>query len=154
MANFTCTKHGDLANQIALYWQKQTEREINAKSWFMAALALGSALEAMLYAYFIIWSGDEGNDPAKDDEIPDDLVMHDLIEAARQVDLLTPVKFKDRFGEHAVENVIAEIRRMRNNIHAGVALRNGFDPARFGKKEFNRLYEIFHVVMDNWERKL
>jgi hypothetical protein len=154
MANFTCTKHGDLANQIALYWQKQTEREIKAKSWFMAALALGSALEAMLYAYFIIWSGDESNDPAKDDEIPDDLVLHDLIEASRQVDLLTPVKFKDKFGEHAVENVIAEIRRMRNNIHAGVALRNGFDPAKFDEKEFNRLYEIFHVVLDNWEPKL
>jgi hypothetical protein len=154
MANFTCTKHGDLANQIALYWQEQTEREIKAKSWFMAALALGSALEAMLYAYFIIWSGDEGNDPGKDDEIPDDLVLHDLIEAAKQVDLLTPVKFKDKFGEHAVENVIAEIRSMRNNIHAGVALRSGFDPAKFGEKEFDRLYEIFRVVADNWERKL
>jgi len=154
MAKFTCTKHDDLANKIALYWQKQTAREIKAKSWFMAALALGSALEAMLYAYFIIWSGDEGNHPAKDDEIPDDLVLHDLIEAAKQVDLLTPVKFKDKFGEHAVENVIAEIRRNRNNIHAGVALRNGFDPAIFGEKEFGRLYEIFRVVADNWERKL
>jgi hypothetical protein len=143
MANFTATKHGDLANKIALYWQKQTEREIEAKSWFMAALALGSALEAMLYGYFIIWSGDEGNDPAKDDEIPDDLVLHDLIKAAKHVDLLTPVKFKDKFGEHAVENVIAEIRLMRNNIHAGVALKNGFDPAKFGEKEFERLRKIF-----------
>ena len=154
MANFTATKHGDLANRIALYWQKQTEREVKAESWFMAALALGSALEAMLYAYFIIWSGGEGNDPAKDDEIPDDLVLHGLIEAARHVDLLTPVKFKDKYGEHAVENVIAEIRRMRNNIHAGVALRNGFDPAKFGKEEFERLRKIFDATMDNWERKL
>lgn len=154
MANFTCTKHGGLANKIAVYWQKQTEREIEAKSWFVAALALGSALEAMLYAFFIIWSGDEGNDPAKDEEIPDHWALHDLIEAAKQIDLLTPAKFKDRFGEHAVENVIPEIRRMRNNIHAGVALRNGFDPARFGKKEFERLHQIFRVVVDNWERKL
>jgi hypothetical protein len=154
MANFTCTKHGDLANEIALYWQKQTKREIQAKSWFMAALALGSALEGMLYAYFIIWTGDDGNDPVKDDEIPDDLVLHDLIEAAKQVDLLTPIKFKDKFGEHAVENVIAEIRHMRNNIHAGVALKNGFDPAKFSEKEFERLYEVFLVVLDNWERNL
>jgi hypothetical protein len=80
--------------------------------------------------------------------------LADLIEAARQVDLLTPVKFKDKYGDNAVENVIAEIRRMRNNIHAGVALRNGFDPAKFGEKEFKRLYEIFRMVVDNWERKL
>lgn len=53
----------------------------------------------------IIWSGDEGNDPEKDDEIPDDLVLHDLTEVPKQLDLLTPVKFK--FAEHAVENVIA-----------------------------------------------
>ena len=39
----------------------------------MAALALGSALEAMMYAYFIIWSGDDGNDPSRDAKIPDDL---------------------------------------------------------------------------------
>jgi hypothetical protein len=47
----------------------------------------------------IIWSGDEGNDPEKDDEIPDDLVLHDLTEVPKQLDLLTPVKFK--FAEHA-----------------------------------------------------
>jgi len=154
LAKFTATKHGDLANKIARYWQKQTEQEIEAKSWFMAALALGSALEAMLYAYFIIWSGDEGNDPTKDQKVPDCLALCDLIEAAKQVDLLSPVKFKDKFGEHAVENVITEIQRMRNNIHAGVALRNNFDPAEFTKKEYMRLQEIFYAVSHNWERKL
>jgi hypothetical protein len=152
MAKFTHTKHADLANKIALYWQKQTQREIKEKEWFMAALALGSALEAMLYVYFIIWTGNE--DPAKDEEIPNDWVLHDLIEAAKQVDLLSPAKFKDKFGEHGVENVIDEIRHMRNNLHAGVALRNNFDPSQFTEQEFKRLYEIFKVVMDNWERKL
>jgi hypothetical protein len=29
--------------------------------------ALGCLLAAWLYAYFIIWSGDDSNDPAKDD---------------------------------------------------------------------------------------
>ena len=42
----------------------------------MAALALESALEAMLYAYFIIWTGDE--DPAKDQRIPGDLALLDV----------------------------------------------------------------------------
>lgn len=154
MTKFTATKHGDLVNKIALYWQKQTEREVKAESWFMAALALGSALEAMLYGYFIIWSGDEGSDPAKDGEIPDDLTLHPLIKAATQADLLSPIKFKDKFGEHAVEGVIGEIQNMRNNIHAGVALSNGFDPAKFSKEEFMRLKEIFDAAIDNWERKL
>jgi len=154
MPNFICTKHADLANKIALYWQNQTQREIMAEEWFMAALALGSALEAMLYAYFIIWTGDGNSDPAKDEEVPDDLVLHDLTKAAKQVDLLTSVKFKDEFGEHAVETVIDEIRHMRNNIHAGVALKNGFDPAKFTKKDFERLNGIFLAVLDNWERNL
>jgi len=154
MAKFICTQHADLANKIALYWQKQTQREIKAEQWFMAALALGSALEAMLYAYFIIWSGDEGNNPTKDDEIPDNLVLHDLITAAKQADLLTSVKFKGKFGEHAIETVIDEIRHMRNNLHAGVALKKGFDPEKFTKQNFERLYDTFLAVLDNWERHL
>src|SRR5271157_917977 len=110
MPRFTCTKHGDQANDLVLHWRRQTEREVKARSWFMAALALGSALEAMMYAYFIIWSGDNGNDPSKDEKIPDDLVLFDLIEAAKQIDLLSSIKFKNKFGEHAVEDVITEIR--------------------------------------------
>lgn len=42
--------------------------------------------------------------------------------------MLTPIKFKDKFGDHAVQDVVHEIRHMRNNIHAGVALRKKFDP--------------------------
>lgn len=152
MAKFTHTKHGDLANKIALYWQKQTQREIKAEEWFMAALALGSALEATLYAYFIIWTGDE--DPAKDQRIPGDLALFDLIGAAKHADLMTGVKFKDEFGEHAVEGVITEIQHMRNNVHAGVALKNGFDPAKFPKQDFERLNGIFLAFLDNWEKKL
>ena len=154
MAQFTCTKHGDQANELVLYWQRQTEREVKARSWFMAALALGSALEATMYAYFIIWSGDEGNDPSKDEEIPDDLVLFDLIKAAKHFDLLSSVKFKDKFGEHAVEDVITEIRHIRNNIHAGVALRNNFNPRKFKKKAYMRLQDIFDAVLDNYNRSL
>lgn len=80
-SKFTHTKHGDLAKKIALYWLNQTQGEIKAEEWFMAALALGSALEAMLYAYFIIWTGD--SDPAKDEEIPTDWVLCNLNEARR-----------------------------------------------------------------------
>ena len=120
----------------------------------MAALALGSALEAAMYAYFIIWSGDESNDPAKDEKIPDDMALFDLIEAAKQFDLLSPVRFKDKFGEHAVEGVILEISRMRNNVHAGAALRKNFNPAKFKKKDYVRLQDIFDAVIDTYNLHL
>lgn len=120
----------------------------------MAALALGSALEAMLYGYYVIWTGDEGNDPSKDERLSDRFVLHDLIEGAKKADLLSSVRFKDRFGEHAVEDVILEISRMRNNVHAGAALRNNFNPAKFTKEQFKRLQDIFSAVADNVELKL
>ena len=154
MAKFTCTKHGDQANDLVVYWRRQTKREVKARSWFMAALALGSALEAMMYAYFIIWSGDDGSDPAKDERVPDAMVLFDLIEAAKQFDLLSSIKFKDKFGEHAVEDVILEISRMRNNVHAGVALRKNFNPAKFTERQYMRLQDIFDAVADNYSRNL
>jgi hypothetical protein len=149
-----CPRISSQANELVLYWRRQTEREVKARSWFMAALALGSALEAMMYAYFIIWSGDDGNDPSKDEKIPGDLALFDLIEAAKQVDLLSSVKFKDKFGRHAVEDVITEIRHMRNNVHAGAALRNNFNPAKFKKRDYMRLQDIFDAVVDNYNRNL
>ena len=118
----------------------------------MAAMALGCLLEAFLYSYFIIWSGDDNNDPAKDEQIPDNLVLNDLLDAAKQADLLTPGKFKDEFGDHAVQDVVHELRHLRNNIHAGVALRGGFDPEKFKKKDYIRLKKIFAAVWDNFER--
>ncbi len=154
MAKFTCTLHGDQANALVLYWNKQHKREAKARQWFMTAMALGCLLEAWLYAYFIIWSGDDGSDPAKDEQIPDNWVLNDLLDAAKQVDVLTTVKFKDKFGDHAVQDVVHEIRHLRNNIHAGVALRKEFDPARFTKKDYTRLKKIFDAVWENFELAL
>jgi hypothetical protein len=154
MAKLTCTKHGDQATHLVLYWREQTEREVKAPSWFMAALALGSALEAVMYAYFIVWTGDEENDPAKDGKVPDDIALFDLIEPAKEFDLLSSVNFNGKFGEHAVEDVILEISHMRNNVHAGVALRKNFDPAKFTKRQYMRLQDIFDAVLDNYNRNL
>jgi hypothetical protein len=149
MAKFTSKKHADQVNDLVVYWREQNKREVEAGEWFMAALTLGSALEAMFYAYFIIWSGDD--DPSKDGQIPSRLALDDLIDGAKQIDLLTPVKFKDKFGEHAVQDVVHEIREMRNNIHAGAALRRGFEPGKFTKVKYMRLQDIFDAVVDNFE---
>lgn len=152
MAKLTCTVHGDQANALIHYWAEQHRREAQARQWFMAAMALGCLLEAFLYSYFIIWSGDDNNDPMKDEQIPDNLVLNDLLDAAKQADLLAPGKFKDEFGDHAVQDVVHELRHLRNNIHAGVALRKGFDPAKFTKKDYMRLKKIFAAIWDNFER--
>jgi len=66
----------------------------------------------------------------------------------------TTVKFKDVFGDHAVQDVEHEIRYLRNNIHAGVALRKGFNPAKFAKKDYTRLRKIFDAVWENIELAL
>jgi hypothetical protein len=50
MTKFTCTLHGDQANALVLYWNKQYKREAKARQWFMAAMALGCLLEAWLAA--------------------------------------------------------------------------------------------------------
>ena len=154
MANFTCTQHGDQANDLVAYWTKQHKVQVRAKQWFMAAVALGCMLEAMLYAYFIIWTGDDRNDPTEDEQIPDSLVLNDLLDAAKQLDLLASVKFKDKFGNHAVQDAVHEIRHLRNSIHAGVALRKNFDPAKFRKRDYARLRKICDAVWNNMELAL
>jgi hypothetical protein len=151
---FTCTQHGVQANALVTYWRERNEQEVREKQWFMAALTLGCALEAMLYAYFIIWSGDDNNDPAKDEQISVRLDLNDLLAAAKQIDLLTPVKFKDEFGDHAVHDVVHEIRSLRNNIHAGVALRKSFDPTTFKRDNYLRISRIFDAVVLNFELAL
>jgi hypothetical protein len=149
---FTCTNHGDRVNSLVAYWRDQNKREIEAGSWFMSALTLGSGLEALLYAYIIVWSGDD--DPVKDAEIASDLDLGKLIEAAKHFDLLSSAQFKDEFGCHTIEDVIDEIRKTRNNLHPGVALRNNFNPAQYTKEQYTRLAKIFDSVLDSIERNL
>jgi hypothetical protein len=43
---------------------------------------------------------------------------------------------------------------MRNNVHAGVALRRNFNPAKLTKEEYMRLQDIFDAVVDNFELAL
>jgi hypothetical protein len=88
----------------------------------------------------------------KDEQIPDNLGLNDLLDAAKQADLLAPGTFKDEFEDHAVQDVVHELRHLRNNIHAGVALRQGFDPVKFTKKDYTRLKKIFAAAWDNFER--
>lgn len=154
MGKFTCTQHGDQANALVTYWRQRHEHEAEQEQWFMAALALGFALEAILYGYFIIWSGDDKGDAAKDERIPVRWDLNELLGQAKQFDLLSAAKFKDEFGDHAVQDVVHEIRDIRNNVHAGVALRNNFDPATFKKQDYLRLARIFDAVIANFELAL
>ncbi len=54
----------------------------------------------------------------------------------------------------AVQDVVQEIRHIRNNIHAGVALKKNFNPAKLKKKDHARIERIFHAVLDNFNLAL
>jgi hypothetical protein len=84
-------------------------------------------------------------------EVPHKVAMDELIDAAKQFDLLNAVKFQE--SGHSVpcsvEHVIREIQEMRNNIHPAKALRKSFDPSSFDADNYRRLYLIYRTVLDN-----
>jgi hypothetical protein len=148
MALLTGTKHGDTANELMQFYQDEAKKLEAAGSYFMAAVALGAALETALLTFMLVeWDEDNGGEL----EIPDKVCLDELISAAKSFDLLNAVKFEDSRsqGARSVESVIREIQRMRNNLHAGKALRTGFNPASFGVTQYQRLRDIYGAVMDN-----
>lgn len=134
MGKLTGTKHADDATALVVFYRNQARRLQKSKSYFMAAVALGAALEAALLAVMLVeWDEDNGGEL----EIPDDVRLHDLIEAAKQFDLLSAAEFKETKKKPpcSVETVIHEIQATRNNLHAARALRKSFNPASLKARE-------------------
>jgi hypothetical protein len=148
MGTLTGTNHGDAANRLMAFYQQQADKLEAAGSYFMAALALGAALETALLAYMLVeWGEDNGGEL----EIPDDFALDDLIRAAKKFDLLNAVKFQEAEAvpTRSVEEVIQEIQWMRNNVHPAKALRKSFDPATFDAGQYRKLRGIYIAVTDN-----
>lgn len=148
MGALTGTTHGDQANALLAFYQDQAEKLEKAGLYFMAAVALGAALETALLTYMIVeWGEDNGGEL----KIPENVSLNDLIAAVNRFELLNAVKFKESelSGSHPVEMVIREIQSMRNNLHPGRALRNSFDPASFDNNKYQRLKKIYLAIMDN-----
>lgn len=148
MGHLTGTNHGDSVNALLNFYQSEADKLEASGSYFMAAVALGAALESALLGYMLVeWAEDNGGEL----QIPDDVSLDDLIIAAKKFDLLNAVKFQDSDAVPArsVEDVIQEIQWMRNNVHPAKALRKSFDPATFDSGQYRRLRGIYGTALDN-----
>ena len=148
MGKLTETKHADDATKLLTFYQNEANRLEASGSYFMAAVALGAALETALLLFMLVeWDEAEGVET----EIPDKVLLDELIKAAKEFDLLGAVKFQGvgQEGTRSVEDVIHEIQGMRNNLHPGKALRRCFDPAAFDAARYQRLRAIYLAVIDN-----
>ena len=82
MGKLTGTQHGDAANDlVAFYLEKVTALE-DAGEYFMAAVALGFAVETSILTYLLVEFADDNGGEL---EIPDSVNMSELIEAANQI---------------------------------------------------------------------
>jgi hypothetical protein len=75
----TGTQHGDAVAPLLGYYQDEVKKLEAAKAYFMAAVALGAALEAALLGYMLVEWGDTNGGELK---IPSDVSLDDLIQAA------------------------------------------------------------------------
>src|SRR5579872_3832793 len=142
MGKLTGTIHGDAANDLfAFYSDKVLELE-KAEQYFMAAVALAFTLETAILTYLLVEFGDENGGEL---QIPDSLNMAKLIRAANEIDVLNaPIDIPSHAGpdgdearpKHIAKDVADKIRKFRNLIHPGRALRDGFNPRSFTREQF------------------
>ncbi len=137
---------------MAFYMDKVRELEESGQ-YFMAAVALGLALETSILTYLLVEFGEENGGEL---EIPDSVNMSELIEAANEIDVLNaPINVPSHFGadddetppKHVAKDVVDKIRRFRNLIHPGRALKESFDPRTFTHEQLTELKEMYESVM-------
>ena len=151
MGELTGTQHGDAANDLVAFYQVESEKLEAAGSYFMAAIALGLALEAAVLAYLLIEWGDDNGGELK---VPDSVAFHDLIEGAKKLDLLSaPRKVPPELAgdveapKHLAKDVVDTIRRFRNLIHPARALRDSFSPKSFTAGELQDFKDKYWSVI-------
>lgn len=156
MGVLTGSSHGDEANDLVVFYQEASKALAASGQYLMAAVALALAAEAVLLAYMLV----EFQDQAGGDlEVPDNVGFAQLIEAAREVGVLSaPIDIPNHLGgddppANLATDVVDKIRQFRNLIHPGKALRTGFDPRTFVEADY-RLYRsmydsILHSLLYN-----
>lgn len=151
MAELTGTTHGDAANELlGFYIDKFRELE-DAGQYFMAAIALALAVETAVLTYLLVEFGEENGGEIP---IPHSVNMSDLIEAAKQVDVLeapinipSHVRDDGAMPKHLAKDVVDKIRKFRNLVHPARALKEGFDPRTFTHDQLSELTEMYESVM-------
>jgi hypothetical protein len=152
MGKLTGTQHGDAANGLVVFYRdKADELEVSGQ-YFMAAIALGLALEAAILAYMLVEFDDNGGEL----RIPDSVNMSELIAAANEIDVLNaPIDIPSHIGaedddeppKHVARDVVDRIRRFRNLIHPARALKESFDPRAFTVEQLKEYREMYESVL-------
>ena len=152
MGKLTGTLHGDAANNLLKFYGDKVQELEDVGQYFMAAIALGLALETALLTYLLVEFGDDSGGEL---EIPDRVGLGDLIEAANELDVLNaPIDIPSHAGEdgdatlpkHVAKDVVDKVRTFRNLIHPGRALREGYDPRTFTREQLEQYKEMFMSV--------
>jgi hypothetical protein len=151
MGKLTGTVHGDAANNLfSFYNEKVTELE-EAGQLFMAAVALGLALETAILAYLLVEFGEENGGELK---IPDSVNLAELIEAANEIDVLNApidipshVREDDVRSKYVAKEVVDKIRLFRNLIHPARALTKNYDPRSFAQADLQRFKDMYESVL-------
>jgi hypothetical protein len=150
MGKLTGTQHGDAANALFAFYAEKAHELEDAGQWFMAAVALALGVETCILTYLLVEFGDENGGEL---QIPDDVNFSQLIEAANEVDVLNApidtashVRDDDQKPKYVAKDVVDRIKKFRNLIHPGAALRQGYDPRTFTKEDLAEFCDMFASV--------
>jgi hypothetical protein len=150
MGKLTGTRHGDAANDLLAFYEDKVSELEKSGQYFMAAIALGLALETAILTYLLVEFGEENGGELK---IPDSVNLSELIEAANEIDVLNaPIDIPSHSNpdnalpKHAAKEVVEKIRAFRNLIHPGRALRKGYDPRAFTQGQLEEFKEMYRSV--------
>lgn len=155
MGKLTGTRHGDAAYELLVFYQDKVHELEESGQYFMAAIALAFALETAVLTYLLVEFGEDNGDEL---EIPDSVNMSELIEAAKEIDVLNaPINIPSHIRDdelppkYVAKDVVDKIRRFRNLIHPARSLKESYDPRAFTHeqlKEFSDMYElVMHSLM-------
>ncbi len=150
MGKLTGTLFGDAANDLLAFYEDQAQRLEESGAYFMAAIALGFALETALLAYMLV---EFGEDNGGELEIPGSVSLSELIEAAREVDVLSaPIEVPPELAgdvgppKHIANDVVDTMRKFRNLIHPARTLKAGFSPSNFTAEQLQGFKDMYQSV--------
>lgn len=153
MGKLTGTWHGDAANELLTFYGEKVHELEESGQYFMAAIAMSFALETAVLTYLLVEFGDENG--IGELEIPDTVNMAELIEAAKEIDVLNaPINIPSHAGDeddqeppkHVAKDVVDKIRKFRNLIHPARALKESYDPRTFTREQLEELKDMYRSV--------
>ena len=148
MGILTGTRHGDAANQLLEFYSNKVNELEEGGQYFMAAIALGFALETAILTYLLVELAEENGGEL---EIPDRVDLGKLIEAANDIDVLrAPIDIPSHAGDdesterpkHIAKDVVVKIRKFRNLIHPARALAETYDPRTFTREQLQEFRDM------------